>query len=182
MTNETLAEGAGTLTMSGQGSCKTQSPLADAPIYDVEADLSLLIRRILSLASLTVNTRLRDVDGPTESQWRPLHHLLLNGPLRVVELARFCEVDSAGMTRLIDRLERKGLCRRQRSPLDRRVVEVFLTERGAASAREVAPVLEGVQADLLASFSEDQKNEVRHLLARVAHVAQANSQISRIKA
>lgn len=156
----------------------TQSPELPSD-YDVNSDLPLLMRRILALASLSVNARFRDVDGLTESQWRLLHHLLLNGPLRVIELARACEIDSAGMTRLIDRLERKGLCRRQRSASDRRVVEVFLTEHGAEDARRFAPVLDGLQADLLASFSEDQKSEMRSLLARMASNALMDAEAAR---
>ncbi|MNT32835.1 Transcriptional regulator SlyA [compost metagenome] len=143
---------------------KLESPSTGVHGYDVQEDLGLLIRRILALASSAVNARLRDIDGPTESQWRPLHYLLLHGPLRVIELARFCDVHSAGMTRLVDRLERKGLCRRQRSPSDRRAVEVFLTERGAESARQVAPVLDRVQAELLENFSAEQRDELFHLL------------------
>jgi len=144
-----------------------REPIDDGiPGYDVEQDLSLLIRRILGIASLAVNIRLRDIDGPTESQWRPLHLLYVRGPLRVIELARLCEIDPAGMTRLLDRLERKGLCRRTRSPLDRRVVEVSLTAQGEESAKRVAPVLDHVQFELLADFDVAQQKDLLHLLAR----------------
>jgi len=139
--------------------------------YDIEGDLNLLIRKILSLASTAVNARLRGVDGPTESQWRPLHFLYIRNPLRIIELARLCEIDPAGMTRLIDRLERKGLCRRSRSQSDRRVVEVFLTERGAESAQRVAPVLEHAQHELLADFDTAQRKNLLQLLVRLANNA-----------
>lgn len=139
--------------------------------HDIEEDPNLLIRRILALASTAVNARLRGIEGPTGSQWRPLHCLYLHGSLRVIELARVCEIDPAGMTRLIDRLERKGLCRRSRSPSDRRVVEVFLTERGAESEQRVAPVLERVQHELLADFDAAQRKNLLQLLARLANNA-----------
>jgi len=154
---------------------KLESLSAGMPGYDTEKDFNLLIRRILALGSLAVNARLRDIGGPTEAQWRPLHYLRLHSPLRVIELARFCEVDAAGMTRLIDRLERKGLCRRQRSPLDRRAVEIFLTERGMASAEQVAPILDQVQVELTAGFSSEQRNDLLQLLVRLANSARPHS-------
>ncbi|BEP58739.1 MULTISPECIES: MarR family winged helix-turn-helix transcriptional regulator [unclassified Variovorax] len=139
--------------------------------YDIEEDLNLLIRRILALASTAVNARLRGIGGPTESQWRPLHFLYIRGPLRIIELALLCEIDPAGMTRLIDRLERKGLCRRSRSLSDRRVVEVLLTERGAESAQRVAPVLERVRHELLADFNTAQRKNLLQLLVRLTNNA-----------
>ena len=45
--------------------------------------------------------------------------------------ARMIE-QAPGITRLLDRLERKGLIRRQRCPGDRRQVLCFITEKGLA--------------------------------------------------
>lgn len=143
--------------------------------YDIEDDPSLLIRRILAHASTAVNAQPRGIDGPTESQWRPLHCLYLLGSLRVIDLARVCEIDPAGMTRLIDRLERKGFCRRSRSPSDRRVVEVLLTERGAESTQRVAPALEHAQHKLLADFDAAQRKNLLQLLARLRNYGRADS-------
>ena len=156
-----------------------ESSSADRSSYDQEEDLNLLLRRILALASFFVNSRLRNIGGPTEAQWRPLHCLYTRGSLRVIELARFCEIDPAGMTRLIDRLEHKGLCRRLRSPLDRRVVEVILTERGAESAKRVELILHRVQAELLADFDSEQRNDLLHLLSRLANIEQTWSVLQR---
>ncbi|MFS2162563.1 MarR family winged helix-turn-helix transcriptional regulator [Variovorax sp. Varisp62] len=153
-----------------------KSPPSSFSDYDVEGDPNLLIRRILALASLSVNARLRDIDGPTESQWRPLHWLYARGSLRVIELARLCEIDPAGMTRLIDRLEHKGLCRRSRSASDRRVVEVFLTDAGLESAKRVTPVLERIQVELLMDFDTEQQRNLLRLLARLANNAQSCGQ------
>ncbi|WP_194273924.1 MarR family winged helix-turn-helix transcriptional regulator [Variovorax paradoxus] len=145
-----------------------ETPAVQVLRYGLEEDLGLLIRRILALSSHAVNTRLRALDGPTESQWRPLHCLYTRAPLRLVELARFCEIDPAGMTRLIDRLERGGLCHRSRLSSDRRVVEVVLTQRGAESAKRVAPVLDRLQVELLAGFDTEQRKNFLRLLARMA--------------
>lgn len=154
----------------------SESPPASFSNYDADEDPNLLIRRILALVRVSVSARLSDINGLTESQWRPLHWLYTRGPLRVIELAHFCEIDPAGMTRLIDRLERKGLCRRSRSPSDRRVVEVFLTDGGLDSARRVTPVLERIQAELLTGFDKEQQENLLRLLARLANNARVSGQ------
>ena len=56
--------------------------------------------------------------GPTFPQWLPLYKLHMGEATTVAELARECQLDTGAMTRLLDRLEAKGLCRRV--PLDDR--------------------------------------------------------------
>src|SRR6201996_2107609 len=47
------------------------------------------------------------------------------------DLCKGMSYDAGAMTRMIDRLESKGLIRRNRRPEDRRVVYIELTEEGA---------------------------------------------------
>ncbi|TDD80471.1 MarR family winged helix-turn-helix transcriptional regulator [Actinomadura rubrisoli] len=48
------------------------------------------------------------------------------------ELASRLHCDKTNITGLVDRLERRGLVRRQPDPVDRRAAKVVLTEQGAA--------------------------------------------------
>ena len=68
----------------------------------------------------------------------PLQRLLLDQTGTVAALARLCQLDAGGMTRLLDRLETKGLVRRERSQEDRRVVNLELTDEGRAAALDPA--------------------------------------------
>lgn len=62
--------------------------------------------------------------------------------------------DTAGMTRLLDRLETKGLIRREPDPGDRRAIVVTLTDRGTALIPQLPPVFERVGAILGADVPE----------------------------
>ena len=75
--------------------------------------------------------------GLTNAQWVPLLKLYMGSASTVAELARECQLDAGGMTRLLDRLETKGLVRRVRSSEDRRVVNLELTEPGRAAAKHI---------------------------------------------
>jgi DNA-binding MarR family transcriptional regulator len=54
-------------------------------------------------------------------------------PVRMNELASRILASKSGLTRVIDRMEEAGLVRRERPGNDRRVIEVVLTEQGAAA-------------------------------------------------
>lgn len=90
--------------------------------------------------------------SPTYPQWFPLHKLHVGTATTVAELARECQLDTGAMTRLLDRLEAKGLCRRVRSLSDRRVVNIELTDEGRNAAEQVPHVLSRVQNEHLAGF------------------------------
>jgi DNA-binding MarR family transcriptional regulator len=88
-------------------------------------------------------------------------------------LARSCHLDAGGLTRLIDRLQAKGLCQRQRSENDRRVVHVALTDAGRAVAEQIPPLLGALQEELLAGFSAAEQAQLRDFLTRMHANAQA---------
>jgi DNA-binding MarR family transcriptional regulator len=71
------------------------------------------------------------------------------------------------MTRLIDRLEKKGLVVRQTREGDRRLVVVELTETGKAIAARSAPSFQVVNRRLLEGFSEAEADQLRAMLQRL---------------
>jgi DNA-binding MarR family transcriptional regulator len=83
------------------------------------------------------------------------------------ELAAATGTDNAGMTRLLDRLEAKGLVARRSHPSDRRALTIELTEVGAALAPRLRPVLASVSRDMLAGFSAEETGALSSLLRRL---------------
>ena len=67
------------------------------------------------------------------------------GRLRLIVLANSVMMSSSGLTRLIDRMEREGLVRREPSPEDRRGIYAWITDSGRETWRRATPRhLEGV--------------------------------------
>ena len=89
------------------------------------------------------------------------------------ELARQCELDAGSMTRLLDRLEAKQLCRRVRTSEDRRVVNLELTDAGRAAAQEIPAILSKVQNQHLAGFSVEEWQVLKGYLRRILDTAMA---------
>ncbi|SDQ57326.1 transcriptional regulator, MarR family [Paraburkholderia fungorum] len=80
------------------------------------------------------------------------------------ELSRLLGIDTGLMTRMLDKLETKGLLERSRSVEDRRVVNLTLTKEGAAVAAQVPEIAPGVLNRRLRKFSKTEFEELRRLL------------------
>ncbi len=137
-----------------------------------EDGLMYKLRDALLAVSLCVNEQ-TDLGGSTLPQWLPLHKVHAGEADTVAELARVCTIDAGAMTRLLDRLEKKGLCRRVRSTSDRRVVHIQLTAAGVAVAQQVPQVLCNVYNQVLADFSPQEWAQFQAMLKRLTEAAQA---------
>ena len=75
--------------------------------------------------------------------------------LRMSELARSVLLSQSGVTRLVDRLQQRGLVVREPCPEDRRVLYAHLTPDGANALAEARPThLAGVRDLFLRHFDE----------------------------
>jgi DNA-binding MarR family transcriptional regulator len=75
--------------------------------------------------------------------------------------------DTAGMTKLLDRLQAKELIQRQRHPADRRAVLISLTEQGQALLPRLRPAFGRVTSQLLAGFTEEEITQLTGMLHRI---------------
>ena len=83
------------------------------------------------------------------------------------DLCRHLSYDAGAMTRMIDRLESKGLIRRNRRPDDRRVVFVELTEAGSRAYPRMHVVSMAVANRFLRGFSHAEARELEGFLGRM---------------
>ena len=121
--------------------------------YRAEESVGYLMKRVMLSIAHQADKRLAAVDL-TMAQWGPLLRMRQLGQAPVAELARWANIDAGAMTRLLDRLEKKGLCKRVRSLEDRRVVMLELTAEGQAAIAQVPAVLAEVMNLHLAGFSQ----------------------------
>ena len=91
-------------------------------------------------------------------------HGIREGACSPGELARLWQVTPAVLTGVIDRLERRGLVRRESDPQDRRRLVLALTEEGLAASRDVEQALLDDLAAQLASASPRELAELERAL------------------
>ncbi|WP_114813943.1 MarR family winged helix-turn-helix transcriptional regulator [Paraburkholderia kururiensis] len=104
--------------------------------------------------------------GLTASQIGVMLLLLWRRANTPYDLSRELSYDSGSMTRMLDRLEKKGLIVRSRSSTDRRVVELTLTAPGEDAARQLPAIIARVLNEQLRGFSEEEVTQLESLLGR----------------
>lgn len=134
--------------------------------YCANDSVGYLMRRVLLALTQDTDKRL-EPHGLTHAQWGPLFLIRKSGSATVAELARELQMDPGAMTRLLDRLEAKGLCKRVRSTDDRRVVNLALTPEGQKAADKVPVALAEVMNAHLAGFSRTEWQALKGLLQRM---------------
>ena len=82
------------------------------------------------------------------------------------EVARQARGDTPTLCRIIDRLERRGLARRQQNAVDRRCLVIKLTERGLKLALASQSIAEELERALLAGFTPRERLALQRLLGR----------------
>ncbi|MEV7414981.1 MarR family winged helix-turn-helix transcriptional regulator [Streptomyces sp. NPDC089919] len=102
--------------------------------------------------------------GLTTSQANTLS-VLRGGPAPMRSLAAVLACDASNVTGLVDRLEKRGLVRREPSPVDRRVKNVVLTAEGERTTEEVRGLMATTRAGLGALSGEDREELLRLLTA-----------------
>jgi DNA-binding MarR family transcriptional regulator len=87
------------------------------------------------------------------------------GPSKMSDLADALFCDSSNVTGIVDRLEERGLVRRQSSKKDRRVKLLILTKDGEWMRSEITKRMAQPPAPI-ASLSEKDQRELRDILKR----------------
>ena len=145
--------------------------------YCADESVGYLMKRVLMAIAQAADKRL-EPQGITHAQWGPLFMMRRSRASTVAELARELQTDPGAMTRLLDRLESKGFCRRSRSTDDRRVVNIALTPEGEAAADKVPVELAQIMNEHLAGFSKAEWTQLKSFLQRMLDNAEAAAERS----
>ncbi|QNP48501.1 MarR family winged helix-turn-helix transcriptional regulator [Diaphorobacter aerolatus] len=134
--------------------------------YTPTQSAGFLMRRVLGSILQQADSQLQQ-HGLTYVQWLPLYRLMVCPDATHAQLAKDLAMDPASVTRALDRIELKGLLRRERSTADRRVVHLVLTDEGRRIAAEVPRVLARVLNHHLAGFSHEECRLLISMLQRM---------------
>ncbi|MGH7882398.1 MAG: MarR family winged helix-turn-helix transcriptional regulator [Candidatus Dormibacteraceae bacterium] len=97
------------------------------------------------------------------------------GGTMLSKLAGMMGIDNAALTRLVDRLEAKGLVARQADSHDRRMIGVQLTDTGRELVPRLTPVVHRLESRARTGFSEEEMDQLIGLLSRVLDNTRAQS-------
>jgi DNA-binding MarR family transcriptional regulator len=105
--------------------------------------------------------------GVTVAQWNVLIALHRGDAQTPLELARFIDIDTGAVARLVDRLGAKGLVVRLPDPADRRSVRLALTDEAGALIVTLAGLADANDRRFFGALSADEHRQLRALVSRV---------------
>jgi DNA-binding MarR family transcriptional regulator len=88
-------------------------------------------------------------------------------PKSAADLCKVISYDAGAMTRMLDRLEAKGLIRRTRSSQDRRLLNLELTEEGRAAFPRMREISMSIANRFLRGFTKAEARQLEGFLSRM---------------
>lgn len=143
----------------------TTAQFYQAETFRIENSVGYLVRRLAHTVGRELDRRMVEL-GLTDAQWKPLLLLQQGVCTTAADISRIACHDTGAVTRLLDRLESKGLVQRLRSAADRRVVKLELTVEGTRVAAQVPRIISDLANQMLIGFSEDDFVQFKALLNR----------------
>lgn len=134
--------------------------------YIIEESLGFIISRTNQKLSNYLTRKFKPYDI-TPEQWGLLNRLWEKDGVSQKELSEISIKDQTTVTRILDKLERKGLIKRQTSPDDRRSFLIFLTDTGRSLENKLVPIAYEVLDEALQGLSEEEIKQMKLLLNKI---------------
>ena len=140
------------------------SPSSHTP----EANMGLLFRQVRDAMWADMAREMAAAGHElTYSQFVTIKRLATDSSDGVTDLARWAQVNPGAMTRLLDKLETRGLLRRIADPGDRRALHIVLTEAGQAIWSDIQHCGERVRARAMQGLDDGEREQLFRLLNQV---------------
>ena len=140
---------------------------APAPASDTASSLGILFRQARDAMWARMEVELAALGHDlTFSQYITLKKLAC-GVAGVTDLARAADLNPGAMTRLLDRLEAKGLVTRNADASDRRALNIALTDAGLAIWQDINQCGQRVRELALRDMDAGERAQLTRLLLQV---------------
>lgn len=125
------------------------------PFHSLEEETAVALARTTDLLSRRMEMLLKE-HGLTGTQYNVLRILRGAGKsgLACSEIAERMVTRDPDVTRLLDRMERAGLCTRERTPEDRRVIVVHITSKGLKTVGDLDEPVNSLNHSLLGHLGD----------------------------
>ena len=139
---------------------------------DIQRELGYLVGTLASAMRTGLDRELASFNI-SSAQWAILDACHEGEADTLTSLSRVIPLDSASISRHVDRLVRVGLVHRSRSTRDRRLVRLSLTDAGNRLVPELAQRVQANNARFLAGIDEREQEAVVRTIQRMLESAQA---------
>src|SRR5919199_3708239 len=141
-------------------------PLADGEEVLAPHNLGYRIKLLSQLQTRTLQERLEPF-GLTPFHWVVLCCLWKEDGLATSTLGERLQQVGGTLTGVLDRMEERGLVRRERDSRDRRIWRIWLTEAGQQLEEILPPIAMEIREKTLAGIPQSEQDLFSHLIDRL---------------
>jgi DNA-binding MarR family transcriptional regulator len=149
----------------------TPAPKTGRPVQGDAELVDAVLAASRALVAVAARSLVNVADDVTLVQYRVLVELAARGPQRAADLADVLGVDPSTVTRMCDRLVRKGLAYRRRVNSDRRAVKISLAPAGRELVQDVTRQRRAELKKILARLPDEDRSPVLGALRAFAAAA-----------
>ncbi len=128
-----------------------------------EENIGLLIHDVARLLRVLYDRQMASI-GLTRSQWWLLTYLFFKDGINQSELAILMDMEKAPLSRLLDRMEKKGWVIRKNESKDRRTKNIYLTERIKPLISSMRDKAAEYRRESLSILTDKERNKLKAIL------------------
>lgn len=137
----------------------------EARAIELKNNIDVISSHFQSLSALTSSEEL------SLQELKIVYHIGQCKSCIMREVSEYSQVAVSTMTGIIDKLEEKGLVKRERNDEDRRIVRVLLTSKGCKLNQSYVENYLELSRRMLQSLDEDEQNTYLELTKKIAQGA-----------
>jgi MarR family transcriptional regulator, multiple antibiotic resistance protein MarR len=150
----------------------SSEPIYDVKTYQPATGVGQLMYRVRAAYMTALDRTLAQEPDLVELEISGAQYVILSllaqgAAESAAQLCKDISYDGGAMTRMIDRLEAKGLIARRRCPEDRRLNKLCLTESGRAALPKLRAVSVRILNQFLRGFSQADARQLEAYLTRM---------------
>ncbi|MFC3111088.1 MarR family winged helix-turn-helix transcriptional regulator [Undibacterium arcticum] len=134
--------------------------------FRIEDSVGYLLARSRTMLAKAIDAALAE-HNITHAQGSILIRLATGKSTTAADFARELYIDAASMTRMIDRLEKRGLLAREPNPDDRRQFKLRLTNEGTTLAEKLPALYTATLNRSFSGFSAEELGFLKYLLRKL---------------
>lgn len=135
-------------------------------MFNLEDCIALMTNKYNKEITELFNQRLQE-HNITRVQWIALFYIDNNEGITQRDLAKILDSNESSIVRLIDRMEKENIVKREKDPTDRRITKLFLTEVGMKKRDEILPIGEKFSKDCIKGISDEDLETFKEVLHKM---------------
>ena len=135
-------------------------------MFNLEYCIAFITNKYNKEITELFNQRLQE-HNITRVQWIALFYIGNNEGITQRDLAQILDSNESSIVRLIDRMEKENIVKREKDPTDRRVTKLFLTEEGMKKRDEILPIGEKFSKDCIKGISDEDLETFKEVLNKM---------------